>query len=665
MSFEIVANYQQHSNSLPSTASNDKVPAVSGTNYYYPLDILPGEEWTRLTLTTTSQDDGYSNQYFPLGMQWGWKKNGVAFTTSNWWFSTNGRMHFPTPAEFEAGPPTTGGGIYPDSATVGITASPGDLWFDQNIMNTVTPTLLGIASWQGSGSNMGNNGWSALSMSQLAVNYSIATDNVNGYMRFRYIGTGSVHNIRLETIGYFDAGNTYREQQPYLPNQISYYGVSMPRLTGVGQGYSFPLKAYNQNSENGILTNIPYDVSNKVAVTYVGGEPPFNAGGTQSHGVFTYSKSWTESGVVHYLYKVVVYCGRYGSGTFSNVDHSYRITLYKAGASQKFSVSLASDSSNRHPAGAYTGNATNLYWAGPWPHVYENVSLGSNVDWLENIWYSEDNGFSWSKYTGATAATVTFMGSPLGTTPGANNKRILDYNFIFQPWNASAVMFYSSTQSYTGSLTKYYNSQFTPGVAISTALQEMLQYGPWQPLKARVHALFRQTYTPTGSKGGAFSYSDVNSDGTFDQSDVNDALLYLTYGTAIDIDTIAGVNMLRDLLVSDAQNEFYNVTPGDDTIMRQYIEAGYIGANYNRFATSWDAKWILPGVKAVPVAKNNLSTSMFAGLGPIAKDNIVPFTNKSRTRTGEAWNWWTTPSTADLTGGYGALGGSGTTNANY
>lgn len=625
MSFEIVANYQQHSISLPSGVSNDQVPAVSGSSYYYPRDVAAGEEWTRLTFTLTSSDDGNTNEYFPLPFQWGWKKAGVAFTTGNWYLSTNGRMHFTPPAE-QSGPngpiaPPNAGGISPDSGSVCICAHAGDLWLNESLMNVSWTTLLGTASFN----TPPPNGWQELTIDQLAA-YNIATDNVNGYMRFRYTTSDSNFNLRLETIGWKDSSGVYNQQPTYGNSNLNSYTVSQPNLTGVGSAFSFPLKAYNQNSENGILTNIPYNVGNKVCVTYIGSEPPFNASGNQGHSVFKYEKNWLDGGVQHYIYKIVVYCGRYGSTTY---DYSYRITLYKAGASQKFSISLASDNSHRYPSQIKSG---------PYPHIItDDSTLADSIGFTEKIWYSEDNGFTWNRYTAAPYATVTFMGSPLSVTPGSNNRKISDYNYIFNPINANATMYNQSAQN-TVTLSKYYGTHWAPGLGIATALQEMLQMGPWQPLKQRVHDLFANAaFTPVKGSGSIY-YKDVNADGNFNQTDVTEAQGYITGSGWSDIDTPNQVSALKDILVNDARNDWANTD--SDSIMRQYVEAGYLIPNSNRYSTTWDNQWILPGVKAVPVTKNNLNTSMFAGLGPIAKNTIRPVTTTYINKHGGAWYWW-------------------------
>jgi hypothetical protein len=606
MSFEIVANYQKHGYSLPSQVDNDNVPAVSGYVYRYPRDVAyGGDKWNTTALALPSgYDDTYSITPIQIGFDWGW---GGA-TYNQWYLNTNGMMLF------VAGLGTSGN-IQPNGAMTGIVAHHGDLWFEPNKVNTLNgyySALVGLPSWY------------AAAVEGTYIDYvpgsfnafGIVCENYNGYVRFRYTGSNSSTGVleyisTLEILGYIDTNNAYQIQTPNNGNVDNTRYITSSQsgsYTGMGNLYSFQLKPYN----DGVVTTIPWSSMQKIRVKYIGSPKPTG----HIHGVWHYNKSWVDNGVTHYYYSVVVYCSHYSR---QNDDASYRISLYKAGASQRFSISLANDRSSRN---AYYVNNGQL--CGPWPMVSTSAFLGSKINWCEQSWYSENNGFTWFRYApgGPTVfSTMTVMGPPQ-TGWLTSNATISHINAKLDPISNSSAFYYGSNYSAINYYDYFIDADvialgYTLGTGVRTALQHMLvSPGPVSQTESRVQELLNTSYRTGGKNSPQFFYKDINKDGIFDQTDVTEINSFITGSAQYnDTDTTDSCKRILFLLVGDANA---------NGTMASFVSGNFLIPNRSRWAYAWDNQWILPGVSGVPTIKANLSTQMYTGLGSVAKNTIVP-----------------------------------------
>jgi hypothetical protein len=607
MSFEIVGNYQKHGYSLPSQVDNDNVPAVSGYIYRYPRDVAyGGDKWNNktslLTMYAGQFDDTYSTTPVPIGFDWGW--NGATY--NQWHLNTNGMMLFTA---------TNASTIDANALNNGIVAHHGDLWFEPGKVNTANgyfETWYGLPSWYAV-----TGGAAGSYVDYFPGNFnsnSIVCENYNGFVRFRYTGTADF-NPTIEILGYIDTNNVYQPQSAG-PGQSGYdnykYVVSSQSgdYSAFGNLYSFPLKAYN----DGIVTNIPWSSMQKIRVKYMGGSRQ-NA---STHALWDYNKSWVDNGVTHYYYSVVVYCSHY-SNKFA--DASYRISLYKAGASQRFSISLVNDRTIRN--NRYVSQGAKC---GPYPWIAsESITLGAKANWCEQSWYSENNGLTWFKYApgGATVfSTMTQMGPPQ-TEWRTSNATISHINAKLDPASNYTYFYYGSNTNFPINYYDYFltptpNAQgYTLGIGVITAMQNILNNpGPVPQTEARVQALLNQTYSTGGKSSPTFSFKDVNVDGAFDQTDITELRSFITGRAQVnDTDTTLSYQRILVLLVENANT---------DGSIASFVSGNFLIPNRSRWGYAWDNQWVLPGVKGVPPIKANLSTQMYAGLGSVAKNTIVP-----------------------------------------
>lgn len=624
MSFEIVANYQYKGYSLPNDATQAIVPASSGTSYYYPSDVAysnvnGGEKWTKIDFTLTSFDDTISTNSRALPFAWGWKDgSGNVVSYSSWYLHTNGKMIFNG---------LYGGYILPNIGDIGICAHPGDLWFEPGVVNNSV----------GSG-NLGSPTWASTQPStyfdstlQSLTSYGIIAERWNGvYTKFRYSGNNTAFNMRLEVLGYTDTSGVYHQQVPtdtyYQIDNSKYVVAGISSFSGMGNLYSFPLKTYNVNTDAGIPTTIPFDNLASIRLVYIGVEAPSGA----QHSAWEYTKSWDQGGVTHTIYRVVVYCGQFSNHA---ADASYRISLYKAGASQKFSISLASDNSRRYGTGSSS-------YAGPYPHALTDTSLTADVNWLEQTWYSEDNGFTWYKYKPYSPiggfqqySTVTNMGPTAVDLVWVNNIRVppiyekLKNNAGATPYTAG----YALTTTYR----QFYTNHFYLGSAMSDTYLRFFNYkqagtGGYNARNSTEQFLYNildSSVTSGSGKGPywTYYYCDLNNSGspTMTVDDIyalNNAIGYAGF-----LDGMPGISRFRNKIVDDCETA-YNNNNGDDSMMKSLIAGGWLGHTVNKLSTTWDEKLVYPGVRGVPPERFNLSISMHNYLGAVAYQSLTPLT---------------------------------------
>jgi hypothetical protein len=115
-----------------------------------------------------------------------------------------------------------------------------------------------------------------------------------------------------------------------------------------------------------------------------------------THDVWYTNYSFVQNNLTHNVFRIVAYCGKYGSDMLTYTQSGWRISLYKVGGNQFIEACLLDGgvfaASSTSPNGADTGTGIGPY----------NTSGVAACTLATNtadpyVWYSADNGITWFK----------------------------------------------------------------------------------------------------------------------------------------------------------------------------------------------------------------------------------------------------------------------------
>jgi hypothetical protein len=535
-------------------------------------------KWTKRNLTFSGwggvyADDSYSNEPVDLGFTWNY--NGSAYTSFR--LNTNGQLHF---SSFDSST-----GIGPGDK---IVANFGDLWFQPNLINT-NPSVTVILSD------------TTVTPLALRTTYAIDTvDSIDGSILFSLdtqTGTQVAKWIMIK--GYYTTSNQYVDLgnlEALVDNEGHrlYFGVPLSQITSFAITY---LNSYAHYYK-----------------TFFPNHPLTKQLNNNGHGVWTKNLSWVDGGVQHNIFRMAVICGEYLN---NQRDRSYRVSLYKAGASQKISISALSKFSGfRHSRASNTDKN-----CGPYPAASANAAaLKAQIDYTETTWYSDDNGVTWflNNKDSTNKSTVVQMGPPLGVTSNIS----LNTNKLYL--SANRTNLYAATDAWDSGIFAINRNTFgypeDPNIKIGPNMASMiLRY----IVGERSSSVFGETqmfnaigseYSVTINKDSyTFKHGDITRDGSIDTSDVIDMQRITAGLTPYDEDSVLGAQRLVEYLLNNYPS---NVIDAAYTY-------GWIAPNTTQMSSIISLYGMLPGIKNLTTSKtSNVSLSALSELGPIYHFNV-------------------------------------------
>jgi hypothetical protein len=553
-------------------------PEVVGDQYAYDSynDSYnsEGRKWTKRNLTFTSFDDTASNESVDLGFTWNY--NGSAYTSFR--LNTNGQLHF---SVFD-------GGIGVPTQGDKIIANFGDLWLQPNLIN-VDPSVTAISSE------------TKVTLLALRTTYAIDTaDTTDGKILFSLdtqTGTQVAKWIMIK--GYYTTSDVYvnlGNLEALVDNEGHRlnFGVPLSQITSFAITYLNSYVHYHR--------------------TFFPNYPITKQLDNNGHGVWTKNLSWVDGGVQHNIFRMAVICGEYGN---TQRDRSYRVSLYKAGASQKISISALSKFSGFRFSRASNTDKN----CGPYPFAAANSALKAQIDYTETTWYSDDNGVTWflNNKDSTNKSTVVQMGPPLGVSSNIS----LNTNKLYL--SAQRPNLYAATDDwYSGIFDINRNTFGYPenlNIKIGPNMGSMiLRYITGERTSSvfgetQMFTAIESSYSTTVNKSTQYyQHGDINRSGSIDLSDAIDMQRIIAGLTPYDGYSISGAQRLVEYLLNNYPN---NVIDAAYTY-------GWIAPNTTQMSSIISYYGMLPGIKDLTTSKTqNVSLLALSQLGPVYKFNVL------------------------------------------
>lgn len=536
-----------------------------GEDSFRGTDSYAARKWTKLNLSFTSVDDGYSNEMIDIGFNWGY--NGSTY--SNFRLNTNGQVQF---SNFD-------GSIGVQSGDK-IAASSGDLWLSPGASIGSDPGITTITTD------------TYVTPAVLSSTYGIVvTQSTPGIFVFSLNKSNAGQYCRYIQLGGYNTATTATEFSGGIGGVVDYEGANFYINESLSNILSFKIKM--------LKSYYAYDKNNLASFNSVVSD--FNP-----HGVWTKNISWIDDGIQHNIFRMVVRGGKYGD---TNLDAGYRISLYKAGTSQKISVAALSN----YSVIAYAYTSPTL---GPYPAASSNSALKAPLDWNETTWYSNDNGANWSLYTkdNSKKSTVTQMGPIQSSTDVSLNTTEA---FLL----ASRTNVFDATDAWDISVKHlYFGYPDEYKIQAGTALRAMLiRYINGERTSADTYEntlfnLFNTTYSVEVDKNTYYyKYADFNRDGVVDITDAN--LLY-----SITTNTDPYNPYVSDGLATMLQYMLQNYS---NAYMQVAKDRGWVKTGVIFMSQLVNGDHMIPGIKNLSMYQNsNVSMSALRELGPVYRTNI-------------------------------------------
>lgn len=529
--------------------------------------------WTKAFLGSPSLDDAFIDVSIPIGFTWGWGGNNY----TSWKLNTNGMMQFNN----------FNGLITPSNASTGIAAHSQDLYFIAN--NTLSTSR--VSSFVSGREVLPGSPPASTAMSALS-NLGISYSRVNSSTLRIQSGTapnggnaGIVYVNQVKLIGFIAVENgttksinfAYPREMKLIPN-VNYYDVVFDGILDV------------------------YNLTHLVLETYASTPPPEISGADTGSSVWYCNASWTEDGVAHYVYQTIVYCFRYD---FREAPGHYKITLYKHGANQKFTVRLLENTlTNLAPKNN-----------GPWPMADLNNQLRTYSSFVDQTWYSSDNGSSWSlsDRNNKADSTVVQMGSPYTISQTSNG---LSLKTLYERLNPYRINAYAPTSSVIPTQPDYATTLGTG--LIRAMIRFVASHQPEDDVEQYLFDfIFNGQYAV--SSGGKWSsttyyrYGDIARTGQIDYFTVQEMQSLYTNGNAIDSDSQNGLSLLLSQIINSSAT--FTVNGVTETFYDAAVRKNYMFAVRHSLGQIYSST--LPGVVNVPISMSNIGVSTFNGVGPV------------------------------------------------
>lgn len=532
-------------------------------------DSYSSRAWAKQNLTFTSADDGYSNEAISIGFDWNY--NGSTYNSFR--LNTNGQLQF---SNFDGSvSPTTGDKIL---------ANFGDLWMDQTLVNTTNPNIYGQITTA-----------TAVTPAALASTYKITASQSGSAILFSLVTASDLNNQcakYLKINGYTTLGgyvSISAEGLVDFEGFTAYSGTSLSQILSFDitycDSYTSYYKTYYPNSFWTYLLN-----NNK-------------------HGVFTRNISWVDNGVQHNIFRMTVNCGQYAS---AQKDCGYRVSLYKAGASQKISISALSVFSNI----AWPKGHTSSKVCGPYPAAATNTTIKAPIDYTETTWYSDNNGVTWylNSKDNTNKSTVVQMGPPRGVSTNVSLNTTKNY------LNKNRTNQYSATNSWSTDIRSTtfgypYTDRITIGSNMATMIMNtIVQNVPTNQYEVDLYNAFNAQYGVEINKDTFvyYKYGDIDRSGAIDLSDSIDMLRINGGLTPNGSYSLSGAYRLVEYLLTNYSNDFITYA----------YNAGWIAPRTTQMSSLFDSNTLLPGIKNLTSSMSNLRSSHLIELGPVYRGNV-------------------------------------------
>ena len=343
-----------------------------------------------------------------------------------------------------------------------------------------------------------------------------------------------------------NAGNTYTEYW-FSTNGMIQFGTGGSSSTTINGFNAYSADLWFQPQVGGQIFNTVYWTADGKYINQIS---------DRGHGLWYNTTSFTMGDGLHYIHKMIVYCGRYGSEKRKKIEHGYQICFYKNGSNQYYTTSLIPSS--------YKATASNI---GPQPAAVN----GSN-DYTDTCWYSPDNG---STYYKRGKGTCIVAGPTVTSTSGLSLTALNDK------------MMYSVSQTSAGSaITATTGSE---AVSVNQSAQiAILNYVVGNSIKSQNEQEFRNFMLQQDNTG--YGKLDLNSSGAVDTTDASFIGNQLV-GNLSSVNPTAYARFLRVVTPSDSSyigksdfggsvfaGGFFN---GPTRTLRSVWAAGYPGAIIN------------------------------------------------------------------------------------
>lgn len=274
----------------------------------------------------------------------------------------------------------------------------------------------------------------------------------------------------------------------------------------------------------------------------------------RQHGVWYTSYQFTQNSQVHNVFRIVVYCGRYGSDLLNKTEAGWRISLYKTNQHQFIEISLLDSSAI--PASSTT------YACGPW--LATGPADGTQNSVNPFVFYSYDAGTTWvrknARNGSMTSGVVQVTGPMFYAYENAN----------IQLTNAVAAMNYVSWEYGDGSATVPATASSTPAWTLTGVIALNKIVAGWSPANQKEQAF----WDVANSYNGSYKFGDFDSSGSISAGDVSNLLKIYLGRTDVD----AGVTTRISQFLSELINTKNTVTYWDQNIDAASLiaEGGFI-----------------------------------------------------------------------------------------
>jgi hypothetical protein len=569
-------------NSAYGNAALDEANTYSSSATPYANDVHStgssylAQKWTKQNLTFTSIDDGYSNEAINLGFDWGYSDT----TYNTFRLNTNGQLQF---NQFDG---ETSPLLYPNRRDM-IVAHSGDLWLDPGSNNSTSPT-----SWPSISTS------TDVTISTLNSTYKIQVTSNNAIsLIFKLDANAAPQYSRYITIlGFTGTNGTFYTTNDSgvidfegFTTNANYLAVSSIASIRISYLNSYQQYLKSQIPEYGLPDYRSSFINNN------------------KQSIWTKNISWLDGGVQHHIFRMVVHCSSYN---FFTTDYGYKISLYKAGSSQRISISTAHNWSA-------IDHSQNTKKCGPWPAVGLTPSKGAPLNYNETSWYSDDNGSTWylNNTFSTTKSSVVQMGPPLGVTSNISLNTLNPYLKNNRTIRYSATATWPNTfrsNKFGYAYPNEYNVRC--GINMWSILKKYIEGGSAADSnETSLFAIFNTSYDVQINKDTyTYKFSDINKNGTNDSGDWSD-LYQLSNGlNPSNSSSYDGEKRLAEVVLATLGEEFAQVA----------FDRGWIkpkSTSLGGFATS--TGYIPNGAKNI--SSVNVSLGTVSTFGPFHTDDII------------------------------------------
>lgn len=544
--------------------------SIYANDVYTVGDTYLQQKLTKQNLTFTSVDDGYSNEAINIGFDWGYSGT----TYNSFRLNTNGQLQF---NEFD-------GGTTPLLATPRrdmIVAHFGDLLLEPGRINSTSTTA-----------------WPSISaptdvaISTLSSTYKMQVLFSNSSLVFKLGSDASPQYSRYINIDGFTGTNGTYYTNPYS-GVIDFEGLVSPSIYSSLSEVASIRISYLNSYQRYLKDQIPAYGLPGITSLFVN---------NTTQGVWTKNISWLDGGVQHNIFRMVVHCARYA---FGDTDYGYRISLYKAGSSQKISISASSNWS-------VIEHSQNTKKCGPWPAVGLTPSKGAPLNYTETSWYSDDNGSTW--YLNNNKSSVVQMGAPLGVTSNISANTLNPY------LKSNRTIRYSATATWPNTFRSNKFGDAYPfeynvrcGINMWNILKKYIEGGTAvDSNESTLFAIFNTSYSKTvGKDTFTYKFADIDQSGSVNSGDWSDLYQLANGLNPSSSNSYDGEKRLAEVVLSQSE-QFAQVASDRGWIKPKSTSLG-------GFVSS--TSYIPPGVRNI--SSSNVSLVTLSTLGPIHTSDIL------------------------------------------